>query len=189
MDSTQKKTAKQTKHGKATTAGKNAVKQPDNLKPKWPVLAPLVPSCDLHLQTVLDGQIITIKNLFTAALSRQFVTFLSKLPLITTLGIPKRGEALRVNDRFQVQDPDFAEALYSSTALKQLMEDSSNDWGGEVIGLNPNIRIYGYKTGHFFEKHCKYRNHFIAILHGCCDISKEFKIGFRQSSIYAKSYR
>ena len=26
-------------------------------------------------------------------------------------------------------------------------------WGGEVIGLNPNIRVYRYRPGQFFDKH------------------------------------
>jgi hypothetical protein len=27
--------------------------------------------------------------------------------------------------------------------------------GGEVVGLNPNIRIYRYSPGQFFDAHCK----------------------------------
>jgi hypothetical protein len=27
--------------------------------------------------------------------------------------------------------------------------------GGEVVGLNPNIRIYRYRPGQFFDAHCK----------------------------------
>lgn len=29
------------------------------------------------------------------------------------------------------------------------------DRGGEVIGLNPNIRVYRYTKGQFFDAHCK----------------------------------
>jgi len=28
--------------------------------------------------------------------------------------------------------------------------------GGEVVGLNPNIRIYRYSPGQFFDAHCKF---------------------------------
>jgi len=28
-------------------------------------------------------------------------------------------------------------------------------WGGEVLGLNPNIRIYRYSKGQFFDQHCR----------------------------------
>lgn len=30
------------------------------------------------------------------------------------------------------------------------------DRGGEVIGLNPNIRVYRYTKGQFFDAHCKF---------------------------------
>lgn len=112
------------------------------LKPEWPALQPLVPTCDLALEVLLEDQIVLIHKLFTASLCRQYVSFLSALPLVTTPGVPKKNEALRVNDRFQVDDPAFAEKLYSSTGLKDLVAASSFDWGGEVIGLNPRIRIY-----------------------------------------------
>jgi hypothetical protein len=83
-------------------------------------------------------------------------------------GKPKKGEALRVNDRFQIDDPDFAERLWSSTALKHLVlnnassdmesvmeEESTKLWGGAVVGLNPGIRIYRYGKGQFFGQHCR----------------------------------
>jgi hypothetical protein len=55
-------------------------------------------------------------------------------------------------------DPAFAEQLWNSTALKELVtvSNKSNDpgnsnsddlkklWVGEVCGLNPRIRIYRY---------------------------------------------
>ncbi|KAK2858552.1 hypothetical protein FQN49_004623, partial [Arthroderma sp. PD_2] len=59
---------------------------------------------------------------------------------------------LRVNDRFQVDDASFAERLWSETGLKQLVQAES-DWDGEVLGLNPNIRIYRYTKGQFFGQH------------------------------------
>jgi len=77
------------------------------------------------------------------------------LSLTTTPGKPKRGEATRVNDRFQVDDPAFAERLWKETALHDLVESYENKsvWGGEVLGLYENIRIYRYKPGHFFDQH------------------------------------
>ena len=112
------------------------------LKPRWPALKPLVPTSDLSLDTVLEDQIILIRKLFTSSLSQQYVSFLSSLPLTTTPGVLKKGDALRVNDRFQVDDPDLAEQLWSSTGLKELVTSAGRDWGGEVCGLNPRIRIY-----------------------------------------------
>lgn len=133
-----------------------------NNPPNWPDLKPLVPASDLHLETLLDDQILIIRNLFTATLCKTYVSFLSTLPLVTTPGRPKKDEAVRVNDRFQVHDSAFAERLWSCTALKGLvLGEGGGDgagglsWGGEVLGLNPNIRIYRYGPGQFFDKHCK----------------------------------
>ena len=124
--------------------------------PSWPLLKPLVPTMDLELQTLLQDQIVIIKRLFTAALCQKYVSFLDSLPLVTTPSLPKKGEAVRVNDRFQVEDPNFAEILFKSTGLEKLIHDAEYDWGGEVCGLNPRIRVYRYKQGMFFDKHCKF---------------------------------
>lgn len=47
--------------------------------------------------------------------------FLSSLPLVTTPATPKDGDALRVNDRFEVQDVGFAQKLWSETGLESLV--------------------------------------------------------------------
>lgn len=31
------------------------------------------------------------------------------------------------------------------------------DRGGEVVGLSPNIRIYRYSKGQYFDCHCKHQ--------------------------------
>lgn len=124
-------------------------------KPSWPELTPLVPTSDLQLDVILDSQIVVIRKLFTKTLCQRYVSFLPSLALTTTPGTAKKGEALRVNDRFQIHDPAFAETLYQKTALETLIKESHQNWGGRVIGLNPNIRIYRYRPGHFFDQHCK----------------------------------
>ncbi|EER26231.1 hypothetical protein D8B26_003416 [Coccidioides posadasii str. Silveira] len=130
--------------------------------PNWPPLKPLIPSSDLALETVLSDQIYVVRNLFTSTLCKNYVSFLSTLPLVTTPGRPKRGDAVRVNDRFQVDDLMFAERLWKETALSQVVLGQSADadsaegkdlWGGEVLGLNPNIRVYRYSKGQFFGQH------------------------------------
>ncbi|KAF2201186.1 hypothetical protein GQ43DRAFT_455921 [Delitschia confertaspora ATCC 74209] len=134
--------------------------------PNWPSFSPLLPELELSLHEILPGQIVTIPNFWTSKLCKNYVSFLSSLPLITTPGKPKKGDAVRVNDRFQIDDPAFAERLWSDTSLKNLIlgvnEDGGLDmdekarralWGGEVVGLNPNIRIYRYKKGQFFDQH------------------------------------
>jgi hypothetical protein len=54
-----------------------------------------------------------------------------------------------------VSDPAFAERLWSQTALKDLVTTFSDPsiFGGEVLGLNPNIRVYRYTKGQFFDQH------------------------------------
>jgi hypothetical protein len=113
--------------------------------PQWPPMQPLIPTADLSFETVSPDQIITIPNFWTSTLCKNFVSFLSTLPLTTTPGKPKRGDAVRVNDRFQIDDPAFAERLWSQTALKDLVtgeaagpteEDRKKLWGGEVVRLN-----------------------------------------------------
>ncbi|KAF2643661.1 hypothetical protein P280DRAFT_392203 [Massarina eburnea CBS 473.64] len=138
---------------------------PSSRLPNWPPFAPLVPEADLALHPRLPGQIMTISSFWTAALCKNYLSFLSSLPLTTTPGKPKKGEAVRVNDRFQVDDAAFAERLWSDTALKNLVLGTAEGgldlsaaqrrelWGGDVIGLNSNIRIYRYTKGQFFDQH------------------------------------
>ena len=127
--------------------------------PDWPALQPLVPTEDLTLETLLEGQIMLIHNFFTSTLCKKYVSFLSSLPLATTPAKPKAWEAIRVNDRIQFNDLTFAEQLWSATGLRALVQGSSGNidsvdhvyeeakslWGGEVCGLNPRIRIYRYR--------------------------------------------
>lgn len=123
--------------------------------PDWPSLKTKIPPETLHIETLLADQILIIRNLLPSKLCCTLTTFLSTLPLTTTPGIPKRGEAVRVNDRFQIHDPLFAEQLWSSTALSHLVSTYSDPsiWRGDVLGLNPNIRVYRYRPGQFFDAH------------------------------------
>jgi hypothetical protein len=144
------------KKGKAEPVPKHsAPPQAAQQRPNWPAFTPLIPEADLSMQELLPGQIVTVPSFWTATLCKNYVSFLSSLPLTTTPGKPKKGDAVRVNDRYQIDDPAFAERLWSGTSLKSLVETQPNDlWGGEPIGLNPNIRIYRYSKGQFFDQHC-----------------------------------
>lgn len=148
-----------TKSKKAVVASNR--KAADQPLPKWPLLTPILPSIDLHLETLLTDQILLIRNLFTSTLCRNYVSFLSSLPLNTTNIQPKRDEALRLNDRFQIDDSAFAEMLWGNTALRDLVTGSRHGlpdgdesthqelekvFGGKVLGLNPRIRIYRYSS-------------------------------------------
>src|SRR5271155_4251717 len=123
-------------------------------KQDWPPLTPLVPSSSLYVDTLLDNQILLIHNFFTSTLCKNYIGYLSTLPLTTTPAIPKRGEATRVNDRFQVDDHLFAQRLWTETGLRELVADHPAAlWGGHVLGLNANIRLYRYSKGQFFDQH------------------------------------
>ncbi|KAL8937063.1 MAG: hypothetical protein Q9216_004612 [Gyalolechia sp. 2 TL-2023] len=147
--------------GKAAPTTK---KQDAPTPPRWPPLKPLVPSSNLRLETLLEDQIIVIRNFFTSSLCKNYVSFLSSLPLVTTPGQPKKGDAVRVNDRFQVDDAAFAEQLWETAGLRDLLtrgeiedaghqQDPTTLWVGQVCGLNPRIRIYRYSRGQFFSQH------------------------------------
>lgn len=132
--------------------------------PNWPLLEPLLSPLHLTLEHTVPNQIVTVHNLWTSTLCKNYISFLSSLPLTTTPGQPKKGDAVRVNDRFQIDDAAFAERLWSQTALKELVtgeaagdteEERTRLWGGKVVGLNPNIRIYRYTKGQFFDQHCE----------------------------------
>lgn len=98
-----------------------------NPPPNWPTFKPLRPVSDLSLSTVVDSQIVVVKNFWTSTLCKDYVAFLRSLPLITTPGIPKRGDAVRVNDRLQVMDEAFANRLWLETGLKELVCGAEED--------------------------------------------------------------
>jgi len=115
-----------------------------------------------EITTVLESQILTL-NLFTSAFTLQFLNFCQShiKPLLSTTPIkPKKGDAVRFNDRFQIEDLGFAESLWNNSGLKQAIiayseegKSSQDIWGGEPVGLSPNIRVYRYLKGQFFDKH------------------------------------
>src|SRR6202012_2842414 len=131
------------------------VHRPRSAPPNWPLLTLVVPAAHLSIETVLAGQILVIRRLFTSNLCKDYVSFLSSLPLTTTPGKPRRGEATRVNYRFQVEDPIFARTLWEHSGLRFLVNSFEDQavFGGKVLGLNSNIRVYRYRAGQFFDKH------------------------------------
>lgn len=93
--------------------------------PSWPPFKPSLPVSDLHAETLVESKIVVFRNFWPRNLCRDYVSFLKTLPLVTTPGKPKRGEAVRVNDRFQIDDPSFAQRLWLDTGLKDAILDSS----------------------------------------------------------------
>ncbi|OIW30852.1 hypothetical protein CONLIGDRAFT_594858 [Coniochaeta ligniaria NRRL 30616] len=144
------KTAKPVKN-KPTEAANVAPSAP----PNWPAFKPPLPVIDLVLETLVEAKVVLFRNFWPRNLCNDYVAFLKTLPLTTTPGKPKRGEAVRVNDRFQINDPTFASRLWLETGLKEAVLDDSvaSSWGGEVLGLSPNIRVYRYSKGQYFDCH------------------------------------
>lgn len=133
---------------------------------KWPTIPPRQQYDDeLTLHSLLPDQILTISELWSRKSCKEFVQFLSRLPLVTTPAARKVDEAVRVNDRFQIDDAAFARAIWDS-GLNEVLTNGVIDgkpldadarkllWGGELLGLNHNIRIYRYRKGQFFAAHC-----------------------------------
>ncbi|RKU45443.1 hypothetical protein DL546_007128 [Coniochaeta pulveracea] len=134
---------------------------PASAPPNWPVFKPPLPVVDLTLDVLVKDKVVVYRNFWPQSLCRDYVSFLKTLPLTTTPGKPKRGEAVRVNDRYQITDQRFADRLWLETGLEEavLAEGKGQKWGGEVVGLNPNIRIYRYSKGQYFDCHYDDSNH------------------------------
>ena len=108
----------------------SAKSTPASEAPDWPAFKPLVPTSDLSISTIVDSQIVVVRNFWTSTLCKNYVSFLKGLPLTTTPGKPKKGDALRFNDRFQVVDENFANRLWIETGLREIIggtEERDND--------------------------------------------------------------
>ncbi|KAI1392577.1 uncharacterized protein F4822DRAFT_391450 [Hypoxylon trugodes] len=146
------------KSAKKNQSSKNATVAAATQPPNWPPFKPTLPVVQFNPEAPvpdLEDKIILIRNFWPKNLCRDYVNFLKTLSLTTTPGRPKRGEALRVNDRFQVDDVQFAQRLWHGTGLKEALAEESvmNLWGGDVVALNPNIRVYRYSKGQYFDCH------------------------------------
>lgn len=95
--------------------------------PNWPEFKPLRPTSDLQLTSLVESQILVIRDFWTSTLCKNYVSFLKTLPLVTTPGTPKKGDAVRVNDRFRVDDAVFANRLWVETGLRELICGSDDD--------------------------------------------------------------
>lgn len=89
--------------------------------PSWPVFKPPLPVAHLEPETLLDDRVALLRHFWPKSLCRDYVSFLRALPLTTTPGRPRRGEAARVNDRFQVTDQGFADRLWAETGLREVL--------------------------------------------------------------------
>ncbi|KDN64812.1 hypothetical protein CSUB01_03560 [Colletotrichum sublineola] len=114
--------AAKTKAGAAAgTNTKSTTSSTPGAPPAWPQFKPPLPVTDLVPDKLgpCPDKVVLIRNFWPKSLCGSYVTFLRGLPLITTPGRPKRGDAVRVNDRFQVQDDAFAQRLWEETGLRE----------------------------------------------------------------------
>lgn len=88
--------------------------------PDWPLFSKQLPTSCLSLESLLQSQIIVIRKFWSEKLCKNYVYFLKSLPLETTPK-PKKGEAVRFNDRFQIDDINFAHRLWTETGLRELI--------------------------------------------------------------------
>ena len=89
----------------------------------WPQFKPELPVADLTPETVVPDKVVIYRSFFPRSLCRDYVSFLGELPLCTTPGKPQRGMALRVNDRYQIDDPRFAHRIWTETGLREALLD------------------------------------------------------------------
>lgn len=118
------------KQPKPTKAAVPATVTPVSTPPNWPVYKPPLPVVDLTLDVLVEDKVVVYRNFWPQSLCRDYVSFLRTLPLTTTPGKPKRGDAVRVNDRYQINDQRFADRLWLETGLKDAVLDEgvSQKW-------------------------------------------------------------
>lgn len=64
------------------------------------------------------------------------------------------GEAFRDHYRLTQDNPEMCTQVWERTGLKEVFEHHIHrDEMGTLMGLNPNLRMYRYDTGHRFGKH------------------------------------
>lgn len=136
------------KHSNSKPASSKPASTPPQPPPNWPPFRPLVPPSDLTLETLLSSQIVLVRNFWTSKLCKDYVSFLRGLPLVTTPGKPKKGDAVRVNDRFQVNDEGFAKRMWEETGLKGLIlgdgeeEGEGAEEGGERMSESERRELW-----------------------------------------------
>lgn len=155
------KSKEQTETQKATLS-----KPAKTTQPEFP---PLTNKHYLEINEIETDQIILIPDALDAGECKRLIKFIEELPLELTPA-PKKGEALRVNYRFSIQSPSFADSLYTMLAphlpdfpypaskVPRSQKNSENE-ANPVIrarpahSMNPNIRFYKYIEGQHFGCH------------------------------------
>lgn len=151
---------KQKAAGSVPAGTKINVQQP----PQFPSVSPKE---SLIVDDFVPDKILLIQDAFDESECKQFIKFMEELPLELTPA-PKKGEAVRVNYRINIQSPSFAEALFSvfSPHLpnfplpeSRVPRKANSKPDGSAIAARPahsfnsNIRMYKYTEGQHFGSH------------------------------------
>ncbi|KAI0288171.1 hypothetical protein BC826DRAFT_916125 [Russula brevipes] len=112
----------------------------------------------IRCHAFLEDQVLLLSDVLTPAECRTFVEFIDAQPLELTPH-KKRGEAERVNYRFSISSPEFADQLW--TILRPHLPSfpypasvNRPDSGARAAhSLNSNIRLYKYIPSQHFDPH------------------------------------
>ncbi|XP_023754785.1 uncharacterized protein LOC111903241 [Lactuca sativa] len=158
--------------------GGNA-KKSKKTESNWPLIKP---KSNLRVTRLKDYDLFTVQNFLTAAESKAFVKTAEAIGFVHqgSLG-PTKGEAYRDNDRIAVNDPVLADTLWESGLSKHFSDITIR--GKAAVGLNPNIRLYRYKSGQRFGRHIDEsvdlgegkRTHYTLLIYLSGDIESKLK--------------
>jgi hypothetical protein len=80
----------------AATYADPGIRAAPQARPSWPAFKPPLPVVELSVESLVPEKVVVLHNFFPKSLCKDYVSFLQTLPLTTTPGKPKRGEAVRV---------------------------------------------------------------------------------------------
>lgn len=111
-----------------------------------------------------DDQIVLYPNALTAEECRSIINLFenpSSHYKLEPSPLPRKGEALRTNERFSQISPEFAKQLYEKIGIQKEVASWPSMFGSHLvpIGLSSNIRIYRYQENSLFS--CHYDDHSI----------------------------
>ncbi|KAK0450749.1 hypothetical protein EV421DRAFT_1774889 [Armillaria borealis] len=146
---TQEKSTKQTQQSTAQSSSSEGIDLP-NISLKR----------HLECRVFLENQILLVDNFLSAPECKAIAQFIDNLPLELTP--PKRrGEAVRVNYRFSVTSPDFAQRPHDLLVphLPLFPPPAPDKRSGSALparephSFNSNIRFYKYTPSQHFGPH------------------------------------
>lgn len=112
------------------------------------------------IEVLGNGHIVTIPEFLSVEVCDGLIdSFVKDLKMETTPLVKSKDYAARVNDRSLVNDMDTSKDLWAY--LQHVLLLSENDETSPMLqkhfengrGLNPNLRMYRYRSGHYFGKH------------------------------------